>query len=250
MTFSLTGSSVPGSGGNATTDTLVLLNDASSSSSNDHIVGPYGLPPPSASDALSTDAGAAVYLTPDALLAYCQARLDSIDGQVEGSMAEQQLRNGESSAIQTALQKLQQYTSGVNNDSGACTATETSLYNLIKSIGATDPGCPELGKLTQTYNDLVYSGTGATAALPYIDEASYAPVPNGPEGDNTLGSSEMQTFISNLQGCASDLNSGSELQMIQLQSLMSQRQTAIQLTTNLVQSLGDQAEKIAENVGH
>ena len=35
--------------------------------------------------------------------------------------------------------------------------------------------------------------------------------------------------------------------MVQLQSLMSQRQTAISLTTNLVQSLGDQEEKIAEN---
>ena len=60
----------------------------------------------------------------------------------------------------------------------------------------------------------------------------------------------MQSFIDRLQGCASDLNSNSELQMIQLQSLMSERQTAIELTTNLVQSLGNQAEKIAQNVGH
>jgi hypothetical protein len=30
---------------------------------------------------------------------------------------------------------------------------------------------------------------------------------------------------------------------------MSQRQTAIQLTTNLVQSLGDQASSIAKNIG-
>jgi hypothetical protein len=46
------------------------------------------------------------------------------------------------------------------------------------------------------------------------------------------------------------LNSGAELQMIQLQSIMSQRQTAIQITTNLVQALGDQLNKIADNVGH
>ena len=71
-----------------------------------------------------------------------------------------------------------------------------------------------------------------------------------PPSDNTLDNTEMQTFITKLQGCASDLNSSSELQMIQLQSLMSERQTAIQLTTNLVQSLGDQSEKIVDNVGH
>ena len=52
------------------------------------------------------------------------------------------------------------------------------------------------------------------------------------------------------QGVSSSVNSSSELEMIQLQSFMSQRQTAIQLTTNLVQSLGDQLNKIADNIGH
>ena len=51
-------------------------------------------------------------------------------------------------------------------------------------------------------------------------------------------------------GLQKDLNAGAELNMINLQSLMSQRQTAIQLTTNLVQSLGDQMNKIAANIGH
>jgi len=31
---------------------------------------------------------------------------------------------------------------------------------------------------------------------------------------------------------------------------MSQRQTAIELTTNMMQSLDDQADKIAQNIGH
>ncbi len=55
------------------------------------------------------------------------------------------------------------------------------------------------------------------------------------------------TAVENIQ---KDLNSSTELSMINLQSLMSQRQEAIQLCTNLVQSLGDQVNKIAENVGH
>ncbi len=194
-------------------------------------------------------AGGSTLLTPDALMAYCQARLDSIDGQVTGAFAQQQLRNGESSALQGVLQKFQEHSDGVSSDSTSCKKMETALRDLIEHIKTVDPGSPELPKLEQTYNDLVYSGTGATSDLPYEDEDLYPPKQSGPSGDNTLSNTEMQTFISSLQGCASDLNSGSELQMSQLQSLMSQRQTAIQLTTNLVQSLGDQAQKIAENVG-
>ena len=57
-------------------------------------------------------------------------------------------------------------------------------------------------------------------------------------------------IIDGVKGIQSDINSAAELSMIGLQSLMSQRQEAIQLCTNLVQSMGDQCNKIAENVGH
>ena len=205
-----------------------------------------------------TDAGSAS-LTPDALMAYCQARLDSIDGQVQGTFNEQEVRNGEASALQQVIATFQTYSAGVNSgdSQGAskCTTMEVSLGNLIQQIKASDPGFPDLGKLEQTYNDLLYSGTGpqdatsTTPALQYMDPSTYPPNKNGTP-DNILGSDEVQSAIQSLQGCASDLNSGSELQMIQLQSLMSERQTAVELTTNLVQSLGDQSEKVAENIGH
>ncbi|HEY8041388.1 MAG TPA: hypothetical protein VIF15_16395, partial [Polyangiaceae bacterium] len=64
------------------------------------------------------------------------------------------------------------------------------------------------------------------------------------------GATDVKGWIQELSDVQSTINQGSELQMIKLQSLMSQRQTAIQLTTNLVQSLGDQLNKIAENIGH
>lgn len=191
-----------------------------------------------------------VSLTPDALLAYCQARLDSIDGQATGIFNEQELRNSESSAIQGVLATFQGYAAGVTNDKDSCLTMENSLYALIQQVQQTDPGCPELGKLTQTFNDLLQSGSGPSGSLQYIDEATYPPAGTTNTGDGTLSATEVQGYISNLQGCASDLNSNSELQMIQLQSLMSERQTEVQLTTNLVQSLGDQAEQIAENIGH
>jgi hypothetical protein len=196
-----------------------------------------------------SSADGSILLTPDALLAYCQSRLKSIDGQLRGVLYGQQVRNTEVSAIQQVLQKFNSATDGVNGDSTTCTNMEKSLYGLIRQLKDSDPGCPELPKLTQIYNNLVYSGTGPTTDLPYVDEDLYPANQQGKRGDNILSTSEIQGYSSGLQACASDLNSDSELQMIQVQSLMSQRQTAVQLTTNLVQSLGDQAQKIVENVG-
>jgi hypothetical protein len=250
MTFSLT---TPPYLTTSDADAFVYL-DGGTASTNENGIALTPLDSPTVS---SADADADVELTPDALMAYCQARLDQIDGQANGIMQEQELSNSESSALQTVIQTFQQHSSGVTSDPATCTSLETSLGGLIQQFQNTDPSSPEIGKLTQIYNNLVYSGTGTTSSsngggthIDYIDKAAYPPDTTTPYADNTLGSTEMQTYVSDLQGCGSDLNSGSELQMVQLQSLMSQRQTAIELTTNLVQSLGDQSEKIAENVGH
>ena len=84
-----------------------------------------------------TDAGSAS-LTPDALMAYCQAHLDSIDGQVQGTFNEQEVRNGEASALQRVIATFQTYSAGVNSgdSQGAskCTTMEVSLSNLIQQI--------------------------------------------------------------------------------------------------------------------
>jgi DNA-binding protein H-NS len=205
-----------------------------------------------------------VYLTPDALMAYCEARLQSLDQAAESAMAAQQLRNGEQQDLQHLIALFQADAKGIgtsgNGDPGECEQLENALAQEIMKLKKSDPGSPALSKLIQAYNDMVWTGTGndsnvnPTGQQPfttsYIDRDQFPPHTGGPEGDCVISDSEMQGFITSLQGAASDLSSCAELQMIQLQSLMSQRQTAIQLTTNLVQSLGDQLNKIADNIGH
>jgi hypothetical protein len=188
-------------------------------------------------------------LTPDALMAYCESRLHSIGDQVNTIFSSQELRNSETTAAQSVIQAFQANIAGVSNDAATCTTIETSLQNLIVHLKATDPDCPGLGALEQTYNNVLFSGTGPTGDLKYQDPDLYPAHEATQAPDQTYSDTEMQGYVSNLQSFVSGLNSDSELQMVQLQSLMSQRQTAIELTTNLVQSLGDQSEKIAENVG-
>ena len=65
----------------------------------------------------------------------------------------------------------------------------------------------------------------------------------------TMTTDQVATLNQNLKNDAADLNSDSEMTMITLQSLMSQRETAVQLSTNLIQSLGQQSSDITKNVG-
>jgi hypothetical protein len=67
--------------------------------------------------------------------------------------------------------------------------------------------------------------------------------------DSTVSQSEIEGYAQAISDAAGDLNSDAELGMVNIQSLMSQRETAISLTTNLVQSLGDGESKIADNIG-
>jgi hypothetical protein len=209
-----------------------------------------------ASVADADDGGAS--LSPDALMAYCQSRLDSIDGQVDASFNEQQTNAGAITQIDQVLSTIKQDDGSDQKDPKVCKSLETTFEGLINSLQNTDPGCPELPALTTAYNSMVWSGDGGRAFThstdptdpDFIDIADYPPDMSTKQGDNILGSTELQGYAQTLSDAAAGLNSNSELQMVQLQSLMSQRQTAISLTTNLVQSLGDQESKIADNIGH
>lgn len=191
-------------------------------------------------------------LTPDALMAYCQTRLDSISDQVRSSFDVQEKQAAEIKCISTVANDLKSASGAEVKGPEACTRFENELGAAISDLKNTDPGCSALPTMIQTYNNMVWSGTGGQGSGPqFIDVTQYQPNYSvGNQGDENLGTAEMQMYSQNLTDAAASLNAGSELQMIQLSSLMSQRQTAITLTTNLVQSLGDQQNKIADNIGH
>jgi hypothetical protein len=199
-------------------------------------------------------------LSPDALMAYCQTRLDSIDSQARTCFDDQNKNASETQQIDAVNDALRMFPAGTT-DADACKKLETLFQNAITSIQGTDPSCAELPTLIKTYNTIVWSGTGGAAFNhssdptdpDFIDVARYPvspPDPSSKQGDAQLGAPEIQNYMQTLSDCVDNINSKSQLEMVNLQSLMSQRQTAVTLTTNLVQSLGDQENKIADNIGH
>jgi hypothetical protein len=197
------------------------------------------------------------YLTPDALMTYCTCRLQSLDGQIQDAMKKQQDSVQEQQLIAQLLPELQKLqTNGTTQSDGTtgvnymqCRQLESDIEAVIKQIQDIDPNSSALGPLENLHDKIMADGSGpfddANGPHPY-----YGPKPANAQEDGCIGGPDMQSYAKELESINSTINSSSELTMINVQSLMSQRQTAVQLTTNLVQSLGDQANKIVGNIGH
>ena len=67
-------------------------------------------------------------------------------------------------------------------------------------------------------------------------------------GTYTIPASVVTNITQNLKTYTSSLNSDAEMQMINLQSLMSSRQTAVELSTNILQALSTTDESIVSNL--
>jgi hypothetical protein len=213
-------------------------------------------------------------LSPDALMIYCETRLRGIDSQIQAAMAQQENVNWEQGQIQALLQEISADQANVDKDGKLsdpveCQKLEQNIEDLISQIEQRDPGCSELGRLKLLHDTVMGTGTG-----PYptkdangngIQHRFYngngndpgqppngtsAPIGVRDDEDSTFGSDELTSFTNTLNGISSSLSSGAELQMIKIQSLMSERTTAIQLTTNILQSFDDGLAKIAGNIGH
>jgi hypothetical protein len=163
-------------------------------------------------------------LTPEGLMIYLKSRLKGLDTKIQ-EIFDNQKHN---QAVQDALQKLQTILAGLNQKDDQKTSP-----NLVADIKAAladlKAVAPDLG--AQVADQLGKSGQ----------------ILDG--GDNAYKASDVKASEVYLDDISKELNSGAQLDMIHLQSLMSSRQTAVQLSTNLIQSLGHSADAIAANMG-
>lgn len=165
-------------------------------------------------------------LTPEMLLLYCKKRLGGLDLEIKNAMDKQQRMNGiknEISAIQSKLSGLQ------NGNASPKDIAELNdqLDHLLEQVPADTP----LGKeLLDAKTKLNEDGQGGTDAIVTGDD--------------------IKSMQDSLKQASATMDSDAELEMMQLQSVMSQRQTAIQLTTNLIQTMNESVRKVAENIGH
>lgn len=166
-------------------------------------------------------------LTPESLMIYLSTRLESVDDQIQDIFSTQQ----DSEKIRAAINRIRTALNALDEDSDKDKELHASEYafagieKLIDDqIGSVDPKLAERMK-----SDLEGKGYILNGGSDYLTS----------ELDNT------REYLENLTG---QLESTAQMNMIRLQSLMSARQTAISLATNLIAKLNDSTQKVVENI--
>jgi hypothetical protein len=198
--------------------------------------------------------GEVTQFTMDALLSYCQSRMRSLDDQIKRVFEDQSTRSAVASGIQNVLDQVTWATHG-----GDLKVTSDGAHKIIRAyldaIDAAGGADSTEGAKLQQALDAFVAKVGKNGDLrnemaqPDFRTKTLTNASDGATCKD-VSAADMKAMTDTLKDMRSDLNNGSELQMVTLQSLMSQRQMAIQLTTNLVQSLGDMTNKVVANIGH
>lgn len=181
-------------------------------------------------------------LTPDAMMLYLESRLGSLDEKISAIIDKQK----QSEAGRKALQQTLNLISSCPEEGGDIDAHE--LANCFDGL-ALNVGIEASHEIEKTMPDSIQNriGDGNEDGNWGSGYNSKAANPQNPplhlsKEERAAAKTELETMIKNIE-------SGAELEMINLQSLMSARNTAISLSTNMASSLGKGSESITNNVG-
>lgn len=177
-----------------------------------------------------------VPLTPDLLIAFCRQKLEGLDKQVTQAMIGQQARNDTSKALANLQQALNLKSSGIDDKDAA--ASKAAKEDVVAA-----------------YNAAIAQVGGVNTALGQklaLELEKFNKAGNGEGGEDKTGKiseKEMTSLSEGINTMQSALNRDGEMQMLELQSLVSQRQQALQLCTNLLSTMNQSAMSVVQNVG-
>lgn len=162
-------------------------------------------------------------LTPETLIAYCASKMRGIDTQIQQCFAKQQARNAKSQVLSDLQSKLSNYKIGFQNNPEARKDIEMALAKA-KAAFVDDPALSEqLDKVSTSFNATM--------------------------NDDWASEGEVTGWMNSVQSIQQGINQDGELEMLQMQSMMSQRQQSVQLCTNMIQGLGQTSQAVAANIG-
>ena len=168
------------------------------------------------------------YLTGESLLMYCQTRLQDLDGDIQSRMTDQKSALARRQAIQTAQQVFKSFGDKGPQTQADWDKCEAAIFAAEQALPAGDPGRGMLENFR--------------VAMEHQYCVGLAPDPHYPHDGEWKGT------IDGLGKMVEDIKGSAEIEMLQLQQLMSQRQTAVQLTTNMMAKVDQAQDAIVKNV--
>jgi hypothetical protein len=215
-------------------------------------------------------------MSPDALLAYCQMQLDDLDDQTASQMNLQEMQLQERTAVENVQTTLETFgttgpTTGPQMDQ--CIA---AFQTAIASLPTGDPMAAQLtsqmDQMTSKYGyQAAYTSLPATQSVAYSGAAAQlhpdAGTASGAAPPSTTGGASAQpTYHPSvltspptnddwagttgaLGNLADGIKSQSEIDMLTLQDLVSQRQQAVELATGMMTKEDETLEDGAKAIG-
>lgn len=174
-------------------------------------------------------------LTPDALMLFCSTRLGDLDSKMYGMFDKQERQRNESVSMQKLQQKLSELGSG------------HAGYDLVLDGG--DKAEAADNDMLNAFDATLFSLEKNSPEWNAVNSAKQKWIGTMRGQDMKINSQECLDLAKDVGDAIKGLNDSSQMDMIQLQSIMSQRQTAIQLTTNLVAALGETSKAIVGKIG-
>ncbi len=195
-------------------------------------------------------------LTPEAMMMYCASQMRFLDEGIAQQMAKQQTAHNIANLlndVKTALGKTSMGADSTNEKGRVVDAFE-------RAFEALPPGDTEMrDKLNDAFHDFVTDaygsdipGTGNQFNLGYIGKNERKQLDDlaGAGNDkNAVSGDNLKLYSTAVDAISTDLGKGAELDMINLQSLVSQRQMAVQLTTQIISKIDETKLSVVAQIG-
>lgn len=159
------------------------------------------------------------------LIMTCRNKLKQIDAAVKQKLDQQAARNKQSSA-------LTELTSFLNQQSTNGAVGKDRLEDFKAAYKAAWERVGENSEL----------GMKLKADCAALDAQFHT-------DDDKIGQIEIRPMLDNISSYQSEITQANEVEMIQLQSRMSERTSTIQMFTNMVASIGQGLASVSQNIG-
>ena len=194
-------------------------------------------------------------LTADTVMLYCATQLNHLDDGIKEKMAKQEAKRDP----QTKLGIVKDTLGGGELPANAFQRKEDIINAMRAAYKALPEGDPGRDRLNRTFHEFLQTACNSDGVRPRGEENLWNmtdqqvhEIANRPDlGNNTNKASadEMKGYAATVDSILGDIGKGAELEMINLQSLVSQRQMVVQITTQLIAKMNETAMAVANSIG-
>ena len=201
-------------------------------------------------------------LSMDAILAYLTIQLNNIDSQLNNFMDKQEKTANAQQALAALKTNLMNYDTSGNN----CAQKEQIIKDMKTAYDNLPPNDPARAQLEEQFQK--FAGTAClndnkdvgglrsdNFSLATLTQDDISKIANNPtrhdkgNGDNAMDADkELKPMQDSIASITESVGKTSELDMVQINSLMSQRQMFVQMASGMAKSYDDTGMAIAKNI--